>query len=301
MNSTKISTTIDEQIKLLESRSMDMDFDLRKTKDILRDIGYYRLGFYWRSFDLKYDNGHGGVEHKFREGTSFSTIVDLYYLNYELRLLLLKFLHRVEINFRTKIIYKLYRKYKENPFWFCDYNVMNQKYVKKFNTDIYNKIKFWNKPIKLHHSKYKDDLFAPAWKTIEFFDFGQTLGLFQELKYDLDRKMVISDYLEFTNTNKFRTAIRSLIELRNACSHGNVLFDYRGNHTLPFIEGVSYNEEVPKNFDSQLKLLTYFIRKISKNREEELHQKLNDLFLKFAKNPEIEKIIKNEIRYSNYK
>ena len=178
---------------------------------------------------------------------------------------------------------------------------MKDCYVRKFNNTIYKDIKFWNKPIKHHHIKYTSDSYAPAWKTIEFFDFGQTLGLFQELKYDLDRKMVIKDYPEFFKTNHFRTAIRSLIELRNACSHGSVLFDYRGNHTLPFIEGVIYNEKIPKNFDSQLRLLSYFVGKISENRKKELHEKLNMLFAKFSTNPEIEKIIKNEIGYLHFK
>lgn len=43
MKSTKVSTTIDEQIKLRESRGMEMDFDSKRIKDILGDIGYYRL------------------------------------------------------------------------------------------------------------------------------------------------------------------------------------------------------------------------------------------------------------------
>lgn len=301
MKSTKTSTTINQQMELLQSRGMKMDFDSKTIKDILGDIGYYRLGFYWRSFDLKYDKNSEEVNHKFKEGTKFSTVVELYYLNYELRLLLLKFLHRIEINFRSKIIYRLSRKYATNTLWFSDSNVMSDDYVRKFNDKIYKNIKFWNKPIKQHHLIYTDDAYAPAWKTIEFFDFGQTLGLFQELKYDLDRKMVIKDYTEFFKTDHFRTAIRSLIELRNACSHGSVLFDYRGNHTLPLIEGVVYNEKVPKNFDSQLRLLSYFVGKISKNRKKELHEKLNMLFAKFSTNPEIEEIIKNEIGYLHFK
>ncbi|MFD2826797.1 Abi family protein [Leeuwenhoekiella polynyae] len=301
MKNTKLSATIDEQIEILKGRGMTLDFDEQKTKDILGDIGYYRLGFYWRSFDLKYSEDTEEEDHKFKEGTHFSTIVELYYLNYELRLLLLRYLHRAEINLRSKIIYRLSRKYKTNPLWFCDKNIMEANYVDKFNNSIYKNIKFWNKPISYHHKKYDEDKYAPAWKTIEFFDFGQTLGLFQNLKFDADRKMVIRDYPEFFKTNHFRTAIRSLIELRNACSHGSVLFDYRGNNTLPYIDGVKYNEKVPKNFDSQLRLLSYFIGKISQNRKKELHEKLNMVFAKFSTNPEIEEIVKNEIGYIHFK
>lgn len=301
MKSEKKSTTIDEQIAILEERGMELDYDTKKIKDILSDIGYYRLGFYWRSFDLKYDEESDTTDHKFRIGTKFSTIVELYYLNYELRLLLLKFLHRTEINFRSKLIYKLSRRYKDNPFWFIDSEVVNQDYIEKFDDKIYKNVKFWNNPIKNHHEKYTEDDYAPAWKTIEFFDFGQVLGLFQALKYDKDRKNVIEAYPEVIKTNHFRTALRSLIDLRNACSHGSVLFDYRGNHTLPYIDGVKYNERVPKNFDSQLRLLSYFVGKISQNRKKELQEKLNILFAKFSSNPEIETIIKEEIGYIHFK
>ncbi len=301
MNSEKLATTIDQQIEQLQARGMEMDYELKRVKDILGDIGYYRLGFYWRSFDVKHGENSKETEHRFKPGTKLSTVVNLYYLNYELRLLLLRFLHRVEINFRTKITYRLSRRYKDNPFWFCDENVMTEEYVSKFNKSIYKNIKFWNKPIKTHHRTYTDDDYAPAWKTIEFFDFGQTLNLFQELKYDFDRKMVIKDFPEFYNTNHFRTSVRSLIELRNACSHGSVLFDYKGNHTLPSIKGVKFQEQAPKNFDSQLRLLSYFVEKISSNRKVDLHKRINVLFAEFSTTPEIEEIIKNEMGYLHFK
>ncbi len=301
MKNEKKSATIDEQITILQERGMELDYHIRKIKDILGDIGYYRLGFYWRSFDLKYDEESAETDHRFKEGTKFSTIIELYYLNYELRLLLLRFLHRTEINFRSKLIYRLSRRYKDNPFWFNDPEVVSQEYIEKFDEKIYKNVKFWNKPIKNHHEKYTEDDYAPAWKTIEFFDFGQALGLFQALNYDKDRKNVIEEYPEVIRTNHFRTAIRSLIDLRNACSHGSVLFDYRGNNTLPYIEGVNYNERVPKNFDSQFRLLSYFVGKISLNRKKELHEKLNILFAKFSTNLEIEKIIEHEIGYIHFR
>jgi len=41
----KVATTVEEQIALLESRGMVFDCDIEKVKEILLDIGYYRLGF----------------------------------------------------------------------------------------------------------------------------------------------------------------------------------------------------------------------------------------------------------------
>lgn len=42
----KQATTIEEQIALLKNRGMIIG-DEDKAKEILMDIGYYRLGFYW--------------------------------------------------------------------------------------------------------------------------------------------------------------------------------------------------------------------------------------------------------------
>ena len=44
------ATTIEEQIALLKERGMVIDLDNKKVKEILLDIGYYRLGFYWFPF-----------------------------------------------------------------------------------------------------------------------------------------------------------------------------------------------------------------------------------------------------------
>jgi abortive infection bacteriophage resistance protein len=41
------ATTLDEQLILLRSRGMILDLSEEKTKEILADIGYYRLGYYW--------------------------------------------------------------------------------------------------------------------------------------------------------------------------------------------------------------------------------------------------------------
>lgn len=41
----KKATTIDEQVQILQDRGMVID-DLKKAKEHLLDIGYYRLGFY---------------------------------------------------------------------------------------------------------------------------------------------------------------------------------------------------------------------------------------------------------------
>ena len=42
----KQATTIDQQIDILKGRGMQLDMGEEKAKEILNDIGYFRLGFY---------------------------------------------------------------------------------------------------------------------------------------------------------------------------------------------------------------------------------------------------------------
>ena len=46
----KVAIDVDEQISLLRQRGMIID-DEDKAKEVLLDVGYYRLGFYWFPFE----------------------------------------------------------------------------------------------------------------------------------------------------------------------------------------------------------------------------------------------------------
>jgi abortive infection bacteriophage resistance protein len=118
----QIATSIIEQIQILKGRGMIFDFEDTKDKEILLDIGYYRLGFYWKPFEID-------KEHNFKDGTKFSDVITLYYLDVDLRNILNKYLTRLEINFRTKLIYYVSNKYKESPTWFADETVVQRNFI----------------------------------------------------------------------------------------------------------------------------------------------------------------------------
>lgn len=121
-------------------------------------------------------------EHNFKAGAKFSNVISLYYLDADLKNLLSRYLNRIEINFRTKLVYYVSNKYKDSPTWFVDSAAMSSNYISDF--DKYYNAEFIrdNKPIKKHHQKYINDRYAPAWKTIEFFTFGGILKIFTSLK-----------------------------------------------------------------------------------------------------------------------
>ena len=57
--------TVEEQIITLKTRGLVIENE-DKAKEILKDIGYYRLGFYWYYFQ------EDKIRHIFKEGTLFS-------------------------------------------------------------------------------------------------------------------------------------------------------------------------------------------------------------------------------------
>lgn len=160
---------------LLESRGMKLDLSNKKINEILLDIGYYRLGFYWNPFEKD-------SNHNFADDTKFSDAVELYYLDSDLRHLLSKYLNRIEIHFRTQLIYFVSNHYKESPTWFADENIMRSNFLSelpKYYNDYFIKN---NKAIMAHHKKHINDKYAPSWKTLEFLPFGSILAIYRSLK-----------------------------------------------------------------------------------------------------------------------
>lgn len=99
----KTAIDVSEQIELLRLRGMIIN-DEAKAKEVLLDIGYYRLGFYWFPFEKSYPNRKDRT-HQFAKGANFDNIVKLYYFDFSLRNILTKYLNRIEINLRTFLTY----------------------------------------------------------------------------------------------------------------------------------------------------------------------------------------------------
>lgn len=159
-----------------------------KVKEHLLDIGYYRLGFYWYYFEIDH-------KHNFRDGTTFDDVIKLYYFDVDLRNILSKYLYRIEVHFRTQLVYYASNKYKNNPTWFIDESLVNNYFLDRLK-DIYSEyFKKSNLPIRKHHEKYINDRYAPAWKTLEFFTFGQVFMLYRNLKDECLKAEIASVYV----------------------------------------------------------------------------------------------------------
>jgi abortive infection bacteriophage resistance protein len=272
----KQSTTVEQQIETLKNRGMQIDISEEKAKEILSDVGYFRLGLFCIPFETSYPNKKHRT-HQYRQGTEFSDVISLYYFDVDLRNILLRYINRIEINFRTNIIYRVSNQYINCNTWFVDPAVMERKFIDKFDTELYTD-KFKKNPvIKSHHKKYINDKYAPAWKTLEFFTFGTMLNVFQNLK-DKSLKQKITLQYNVRNVDVFENYFRAIVELRNLCAHGSTLFDHKMAYPLRNGIALIINDKNRNKIFSVIKILHYILQKISNNRAKDMENEINQLF-----------------------
>ncbi|MCK4554461.1 Abi family protein [Candidatus Parcubacteria bacterium] len=97
MNYSKQPKTFNEQIELIKSRGLIID-DEERLKKYLINISYYHLSAYFKSFQ------HSD---RFKDGTTFEDVINLYEFDKKLRLLLSDVLERIEKSFKCSVIYNL--------------------------------------------------------------------------------------------------------------------------------------------------------------------------------------------------
>ena len=269
----KTATTIPEQIAKLEERGMTIENKV-KASEILLDVGYYRLGFYWFPFEKNYPNKKNR-DHTFIEGASFKKAVDLYYLDCGLRDILAPFLYRIEVNMRTFLIYTVSNNYKQRPTWFADNRVVGHKFLIKLQ-DIYDEIRT-NEAISHHHQKYPNDKYAPAWKTLEYMSFGDIITLIENLKEkDLQKKIAL--HYGIRNLDTFYSYMKTIKVARNLCAHNHNMYDLRLQKSIkagPL--DTKMKNEMHHNLCGVLLVVFYLLNKISENREHELKCRLKTL------------------------
>lgn len=285
------ATTVDEQIKKLSDRGMRFENsdEIEKVKEILLDIGYYRLGFYWYYFQ---DN----KTHKFIENVRLNDIVKLYYFDFDLKMLLLRYIYRIEVHFRTQLIYFASNHYGDNNTWYVDSKIVDSQIFKEFN-NIYFNLKTKNNTLIKHHNKYSCD-YAPAWKVFEFLTFGQTFKFYSNLKNE-ELKKKISGVYGFREVGLLNNYFISLINIRNICSHNGILFDFNQSIGIKRIPNLKYRIKTNNttNLNASISLLLFILSKVSLNRANELEKELQSLFSKAKENVLVDGIIKSKIKF----
>jgi abortive infection bacteriophage resistance protein len=283
--------SINNQIEKFKERELDLScYEEAKLKEMLLDIGYYRLGFYCYYYFDKNAN-------KFSKDIKISDIINLYYLDIDLKYLLLKYINRIEINFRTKLIYYISMKYKENSRWYVDDTIMDAESIKVFKDNIYNdKFKQDNLTLKKKHINYPEDEYAPCWKVFEYLTFGTIITIFGNIK-DQSVKQIISEKYGIKDLDKFFKLLHTVRLIRNICAHSGVLFDYSLPQSVSSIPQINYNKGDRNSLDTSIKVIGFFIETISSNRYIDFQDDIKNFFDKRKKDPVLSQVITDRIKY----
>lgn len=275
---TKPATTIDEQLDLLKTRGLAIQ-DEDKAREILLDIGYYRLGFYLFPFEKSYPQLRNRT-HEYIDGATFEDAVKLYYFDFDLRLLLTRYLTRIEIAFRTALIYNLSNKYSPNSVWFISPSVVSRSYARDFENKVYTADFKRNPIIQRHHQKNPNDRFAPSWKTLEFMTFGAVMKLYEQLK-ERDDKILIAQKLGIRQVVTFESYMHTIREVRNACAHGHLLYDLRLPRRIN--RGPAHiTPQKSGNIVGALRVIRYMMAQISTKRADDLSASVKSLYEKLC-------------------
>lgn len=282
-----IATDVHSQINILKNRGLIID-DEQKAEEQLLDIGYYRLGFYAYYFQDK--------KHHFKENTHFSDLIDLYYLDTDLKIILLKYITRIEVNFRTKLIYFVSNEYSQSPTWFADPRYINKDFVKGLPNFYDDKFKKNNKTIRNHHRNYPNDIYAPAWKTLEFFTFGSILSIYKSLKSQSLKKKIAHQY-GLKSFNTLINFLETICFVRNISAHGGTFYDCNTRNEIHRTSLVPFDEKDKRAPYTSIKIILFILEKISENRYNDMKKEICDLFIKYIDNEKITKIITDCIKF----
>lgn len=219
MKYEKPPLSVSEQIARLESRGLSIS-DRDEAERRLSTISYYRFSAY--TFPFREESSDN-----FKSGSTFEEALSRYEFDRELRLLIFDAIERIEIAFRTLVIYHA-SLHHNSAFWYEEESVFLDKSlhaealarVDSQLEDSKNEIF-----IKHFNTKYGEGR-PPAWMTIEICSFGLVSKLMQNLaSYSIRTKIVDAFGISPIRRSMFEGWITCLVYVRNLCAHHSRLWN----------------------------------------------------------------------------
>ncbi len=214
---TKRTLTIEEQINVLKERGLRID-NTSKAKEVLDVVSYFRLAGYWRHLESDH------IAHRFRDGSRFEDVLDCYYFDKELRLLLFSAIQGIEVAVRSKVIKHFAPKF--GSFWFMDAScATNEDYYRSNLAVIRKEVgRSHDDFITEHFRKYSEPDLPPVWKTLEVISLGTLSKLFTNFIEPTAKHNVAREF--GLNHHKFlKSWLESIAVLRNCCAHHARVWD----------------------------------------------------------------------------
>lgn len=259
--------TVDEMIGLLESRGLAVP-DHKKAMHYLTYINYYRLSGY----GFLFENFHadGNRSHCFQDGTTFDHLLAAYVFDRHLRLLVLDAIERIEVGFRTVMVYHLSHAYL-NGHWYLDPQVFKSDFRHaqwigniRFQTGLdaaQNTDRHQSREpfISHYYASYDDPELPPSWMLTEVLSLGTWSKVYASLRVSKDRKRIARVFDLSPAT--LESWMHSLTYLRNLCAHHSRVYGRK----LAFPPALlpDWPDLPPHVFSRFIAMMEYMLRKVS--------------------------------------
>lgn len=213
---TKPALTYSQQVALLRNRGMEIA-DSKEAEFYLQHINYYRLAAYWLPFEADH------ATHRFRNGTTFTDVLDLYVFDRELRLLLLDAIERLEVSLRSQWAYQMAHNHGTHSH--LDTKFAHSSNHWQSNLDTLEKEVQRNR-----HEAFIDHLMShyterlpPVWAVCEVMSLGLLSRWYKNLK-PIPTRRAIADVYSIDH-NVLASWLHHLSIVRNICAHHNRLWN----------------------------------------------------------------------------
>lgn len=273
-NYNKPPKTFVEQLGQLKSRNLTFADD-EIALHYLQNISYYRLSaYFYPLLDIPKES------HIFKNGSTFEQAIQMYQFDRKFRILIFDEIERIEISFRTRIIYSLSHLY--GPFWFREAYPFKSygTFLKHLNKIFQYKCDSDEVFIKHFKHEYSDPL-PPAWMSVEIISFGTLSSMYANLEKGTD-KQAVADHFGIAHT-VLESWLHSLVYIRNCCAHHSRLWNRELSVKPKFPKSHKYKwvEDFPNLEKMYLVLAMIRYLLYSVNPESGFATQLKDLFKEF--------------------
>ena len=230
---SKPHKSLDEQIELLRSRGLIIN-DPTWAKSHLAIIGYYRLSSYW--FHME-ERGEDLRLHRFKQNTTFESILEVYVFDQKLRSMMLEAIERIEIAIRAKWAYYLSEESGAHAHCVKELFKDPDEYNKSFKALIedINRIKHTSSEICHYLKTYSEPKLPPIWMIVSCMSFGELLRWVKNTESTKVKRSIAKDIIGTQNINLFEGIMRQLSTVRNICAHHGRFWDQRFITRMPVV------------------------------------------------------------------
>lgn len=242
----KTFKTLDEQVKILQSKGLIVS-DEQETKDILLRENYFFInGYRWLFLEST-------TRKLFLPGTTFEELYALFQFDRHIRNITFKNLLIIENNLKSITAYNLSSKYgiKEEDYLNAK-NFVSDRKRKKQVDDLLRKMK---RQIRVNGGQHQATLhytekygYVPMWIAVKVLSFGIVSELYQILKTE-DQISIAQDF--HATRELLVVYFPILANFRNLCAHEDILYEHKAQRS---IEDTKYHQllNIPKVNDEYI-------------------------------------------------